>query len=211
MNKKRPPFQPVNQPPAFINEKTPYLTVGQLHFYKLGSFTVDEAIAFELLANNATARLIDIMVLAQSMSHDLNWTYQQSIDALNTLGNEITPELVGYADQIKEIGLLDFSDTRRKLDNVHQFILLRGYPNWTYEQSQKLIMPDLRAIHDFLMQEFYEWQKPPASEPDLGKLSSLSAADSSPTPGLTGENVTIISRPLESVTLDSMPATLTNS
>jgi hypothetical protein len=208
---KKNRFQPVvSSPPTLSTENKPYLTAGGLEFYKLGGFTVAEMIAYELMANNASQHLVDIMVLAQDIAHDLGWNYGQAIEALNSVGTTITPELVGYARQVQEIGLLDFSDTRRKLDTTHQFIILRGYPDWTYEQSEKLLMSELQAIYDFMMQEFYEWKPQPiATEPaDMGKPLPDSAASWPPTLEPIGENVATTSKPLESVTLDSMPSTL---
>jgi hypothetical protein len=198
--KRRSNLQQINADivPSFTSNFSTdsYLEVGELKFRKLGGFTVDETIAYELMANNSSQRLIDLMVLAQEISHDLGWTYGQSIEALNSCGTEIIPELVGYAHQIREIGLFDFSDTRRKSDLVHQFIILRGYPEWTQEQTRQLLFHQLLAVYNFMMQEYHAWQElPPTDDADLGKFLADSESGSRLTPLTTGENATITSKP----------------
>jgi hypothetical protein len=200
-------------PSLISNSSTePYLQIGGLRFYKLGGFTVDETIAYELMANNSSQRLIDLMVLAQEISHDLGWTYGQSIEALNSCGTEIIPELVGYAYQIRDIGLFDFSDTRRKSDLVHQFIILRGYSEWTQEQTRQLLHSHLVVIYNFMMQEYHGWQElPPVDDDDVGKFLADSESGSQLTPLTIGENVTITSKPLAPVIPDTTGTALASN
>jgi hypothetical protein len=173
-----------------VNQEQPYLVVRDLEFHKLGAFTADETIAYELFTNKASNQIIDLMLLAQEIAHDLEWTYQKSIKAINSCGQSITPELIGYAHRLKEVGIFGYSDTQRKKGLVKLFINLRIDCEYTLEKAGKLPTPELNKIYDFMISELNEWPapKPPISDADMGKQSIVSEPASTQTLMNTGEN-----------------------
>jgi hypothetical protein len=187
------------------NQRQPYLVVKDLKFHRLGSFTADETIAYELFTNKASNQIIDLMLLAQEIAHDLEWTYLESISAINNCGQSITPELIGYAHRLKEVGIFGYSDTQRKKELVRLFVSLRIDPEYSMEEAGKLPTPELNKIYNFMISELNEWPtpKPPISDADMGKRSISSEPRSTQTPISTGENATSPSKQPESLTPDS--------
>jgi hypothetical protein len=187
-----------------VNQERPYLVVGGLEFHKLGAFTADETIAYELFTNKASNQIIDLMLLAQEIAHDLEWTYRESIEAINSCGQSITPELIGYAHRLKEVGIFGYSDTNRKKELVKLFINLRIDAEYTLEKTGKLLTPELTKIYDFMINELSEWPapKPPISDADMGKQSIVSEPASTQTRINTGKSATNPSKQPESPTPD---------
>jgi hypothetical protein len=194
-------------------KEQPYLVVKGLKFCKKGGFSVREQIAYEHLASSYNVRTLEIMVVARQIANDMNLTYQEAISLLDDNQN-LTTVLIDYADRLLEIGLMDFSDTARKLDTVQMFITMRADPNWTFEQSEELLVDDLQKIYDFMTNEQRGWKKPPEpleSDDEVGKRSLQSGNPSNPQSPTTGQNATTTSSPAESPTPSSAPTNLENS
>lgn len=187
-----------------VNQKQQYLVIKDLIFHKLGAFTVDETIAYELFTNKASNQIIDLMLLAQEIAHDLEWTYRESIEAINSCGQTITPELIGYAHKLRDVGIFGYSDTNRKKELVRLFINLRIDPEYTLKKAGDLPAPELNKIYDFMINELNEWPapRPPIDSTDMGKQSIASRPVSTQTPTNTGENATNPSKQPESLTPD---------
>lgn len=213
---KNKPFRSANQivstqiPFESSNQEKPGLIVKGLIFYKLGAFTVDETIAYELFTNNASSQILEVMLLAQEIAHDLEWTYRQSIEAINSCGQVIIPELIGYAHRLKEVGIFGYSDHERKKDLVTLFINQRLDHEWPKEKTGKLLAPELAKIYDFMMNEFHEWPapKPPISDAEVGKPSTSYVSHAPQNPKNIGESAMNLSNQPESPILASTDLSL---
>lgn len=202
-------------------KEPPYLVISgvvlehpfELNFYKKGGFSVREQIAYEHLASSYNVRTLEVMVVARQIANDLNMTYQEAITLLDDNQN-LTTVLMDYADRLLEIGLLDFSDTARKLDTAHMFITMRANSNWRFEQSEELLTEQLQQIYVFMTNEQRGWKKPPEpleSDEEVGKRSQQLGSPLNPQSPMTGQNATTTSSQPGSQTPDSAPTSLENS
>jgi hypothetical protein len=211
-------IEPVNETPIarWLNSSMLEIKISRLNqnlevmvFEKYGEFLVDEIIGYELIANNSSERVINIMLLAKQIAEDLNWSHGEAVNMLNLAGSTVFTELIPYADEMDNIGLYNHSDHRRKKEIVTFFIQQRIDSNWSQDQTGKMPRSALQEIYSFCMNEYHEWKELPLLQlSDLGKQSSKSEPEPEYIPAQFGTDITIGYRPEELPIPDS---TETNS
>jgi hypothetical protein len=183
-----------------------------LEFIKYGGFTVDEIIGYELIVNNSSQRIINIMLLAKQVAEDLGWSYGEAVNVLNVCGRSVIVELIPYAEEIDSISLFEHSDHQRKQTLVTYFIQQRIETAWTSANTGKIMRSALQTIYDFMMNEYQEWQELPVLRlADVGKPSSRSEPEPPNIPETVGINTTTGSKPETLPIQDGIDQTLENS
>jgi hypothetical protein len=167
-----------------------------LEFTKYGGFTVDEIIGYELIINNSSQRIINIMLLAKQVAEDLGWSYGEAVNTLNVCGRSVISELIPYAEEIDSISLFEHSDHERKKTLVTYFIQQRIESAWKPENTGKIMRSALQTIYDFMLNEYQEWQELPALKlSDVGKPSNKSEPEPPNIPPIAGTETITGSKP----------------